>query len=66
MQEADLRDGENHGDRHDAHQLESGPEIGAKIAPDEFVQESEEQEEASPTKREETPATVLQLKDFAE
>jgi len=55
FQEANLRDGEQHGQRHDPKQLEADPEFGGRIAPDHLIEDGENDEKACPSESQHTP-----------
>ena len=62
-EERHLRRREDEGDRHDAENLEADPEIGREIAPDDLVEDREEEEEQAPAQRQDPPALRRQIED---
>src|SRR6266536_2822447 len=57
---------EDEGERHDAEHLEADPHVGREIAPDDLVQRGEEEKEQPPAEGELAPAFLGQLEDRVE
>lgn len=49
--QAELRNGKNHGERHDSEGFERHPRVGRKISPDNFIEQGEHDKKHGPSPR---------------